>query len=78
MHIRTTCGQGRAIMYTPCSAHWAMRGLHVSQVDIELQQARSFLQLLGQQLYCLMLGSFAGADHHLPGAVLSKSTAKCS
>ena len=38
---------------------------HVSQVDIELPQARGFLQLLGQQLYRLMLRLIRRPDHHL-------------
>src|SRR5712691_7472683 len=40
---------------------------HVSQINIELQQAGGFLQLLGQQLYRLMLRLIRRADHHLPG-----------
>src|SRR5262249_17875791 len=40
---------------------------HVSQVDIELQQAGGFFQLLSQQLYRLMLRLIRRADHHLPG-----------
>ena len=65
---RTNLGQGRAIMYTPCSAPWAMRGLAMYPRSISrLQQARGFLQLLGQQLYCLMLRLIRRADHHLPG-----------
>ena len=47
----------------PLSNPWAG---HVSQVDIELEQARSFLQLLGQQLYCLMLRLIGWTDHDLP------------
>jgi len=39
---------------------------HVPQVDIKLQQAGGFLQLLGQQLDCLMLWLIGRADHHLP------------
>src|SRR5712691_786097 len=65
-----TGGQGRAIMYTPCSAHWAIRGLaNVSQVDIELQQAGSLLQFLGQQFDRLMLRLIRRADHYLPSDV---------
>ena len=57
----------------PLGNAWAR---HVSQVDIELQQARGFLQLLGQQL-CLM-SVFAGRTTTSRVTVLSKSTAKCS
>jgi hypothetical protein len=39
---------------------------HVPQVDSKLQQARGFLQLLGQPLDCLMLRLIGRADHHLP------------
>jgi hypothetical protein len=42
---------------------------HVSQVAIELQQAGGLLQLLSQQLYCLMLRLIRWADHHLAGDV---------
>src|SRR2546427_2694122 len=40
---------------------------HVAQVDIELQQAGGFLQLLGQQLDRRMLWLIRRADHDLPG-----------
>src|SRR6266568_3103665 len=39
---------------------------HVPQVDIELQQPWSFLQLLGQQLHRFMLGLVRRADHNFP------------
>jgi hypothetical protein len=39
---------------------------HVPQVDIELQQAWSFLQRIGQQLHHCMLGLVRRADHSLP------------
>src|SRR5262249_15501856 len=39
---------------------------HVSQVDIELQQARGFLQLLGQPFYRFMLRLIGWTDHDLP------------
>jgi len=39
---------------------------HVAEVDIKLEQARRFLQLLGQQVDRLMLGLIRRADHDLP------------
>src|SRR5262249_32976561 len=39
---------------------------HVAQVDIELQQARGFLQLLGKQFYDCMLRLIGWTDYHLP------------
>ena len=48
----------------PLSDPWAG---HVPQVDIELQQAGGFLQLLGQQLYHLMFGLIRGAGRPPPG-----------
>ena len=49
---------------------------HVPQVAIELQQAWSWLQRLGQQLHRFMLWRVRRADHHLPrdfAKYLSKS-----
>ena len=48
----------------PLGNAWAR---HVSQVDIRLAAGQGLSQLLGQQLYCLMLRLIRRADHHLPG-----------
>ena len=54
------------MMCTPCAAHWVIRGLAMyPQVDVQLQQAGTFLQLLRQQLHGLMLGLVGRTDDHL-------------
>ena len=63
-NLRPGAGDNVHALLRPLGNSWAR---HVSQVDIELQQARGFLQLLGQQLYCLMLRLIGRANHHLPG-----------
>ena len=75
---RTTCGQGREIIYTPCSAHWAIRGQAMSPGRIEVQQTGGFLQLLRQQLDHLLLRLIGWPDHTSRTTLLSKSTAQCS
>jgi hypothetical protein len=64
---RTHLGPGASdhvhALRRPLGHPWAG---HVSQVDIELQQAWGFLQLLGQQLDRLMLRLMGRTDPHLP------------
>ena len=57
-----TCDNVHALLH-PLGNPWAG---HVPQVDIELQQAGGFLQLLSQHLHALMFWLIGGADHHLP------------
>src|SRR5215831_16960285 len=60
------CGHGRAMIYTPCAAHCAIRGLAMyPQVDVELQQVGGFLQLLDQQFYCRILRLVRRTHHDL-------------
>src|SRR5215468_6638488 len=60
-------GQGRAMMSTPCSAHWAIRGLAMSpRATLELQQAGGFRQLFSQPLHDFMLRLIGRTDDRLP------------
>ena len=53
----------RHALLRPLGNPWAG---HVPQVDIELQQAGGFFQLLSQQLHDFMLRLIGRADYHLP------------
>ena len=62
-NLRPGAGDNVHPLLRPLGNPWAG---HVPQIDIELQQARGFFQLRGQQLDCLMLWLIGRADHHLP------------
>ena len=74
-----TCGQGRAIMSTPCSAHWAIRGLAMYPRSISsCSRPGAFSNAAASSATASCSGSLAGRITTSRMTLLSKSTAKCS
>src|SRR4029077_9640014 len=67
--LRPGTSDNKHALLRPLGNPWARHG---PQIDIELQQAGGFLQLLGQQGNHLMLRLMRWADDPLPGDVASQ------